>query len=404
MAGQKAPSTALLPRRRAPPIALRRLQLGRRALGARGPPCRRRLACGAPAAAPPSLWPGHLPVDQSHGFRERGVEDGQVGRERRDDGLRLLPVGRPVGSVALQPHVAAEPAVADQQLAAESRVRAERRRKRQQAQGLVEPDVLDPELGRQRGALVRQQVAQVGRVEQPLDEAGLASLLAEPAVGELVLELRHLHLAHVGQRQSLLLVARQVAAQLHVRAKRAMPQGHLEPRPLVVPDQASPPLRLVVAADGAAEAAVGVGVTSDEGAEAREFDRQATGAAPRAGAGVGAARLLGRKQQPGHGVGDGVAERERVGLLDAADRRPEFCPPARQEAGHVQLAPRDCVEILLKPRRVLVLHVPLELRHKQSGQHLAAGQRPQGARVELGVAPVLQHPHDHGVGGRPTHA
>eukprot|EP00962_Isochrysis_galbana_P026045 scaffold8048_cov103-Isochrysis_galbana.AAC.3 len=122
-----------------------------------------------------------------------------------------------------------------------------------------------------------------------------------------------------------------------------MPQGHLEPRPLVVPDQASPPLRLVVAADGAAEAAVGVGVTSDEGAEAREFDRQATGAAPRAGAGVGAARLLGRKQQPGHGVGDGVAERERVGLLDAADRRPEFCPPARQEAGHVQLAPRDCV-------------------------------------------------------------
>eukprot|EP00962_Isochrysis_galbana_P026044 scaffold8048_cov103-Isochrysis_galbana.AAC.2 len=189
--------TALLPRRRAPPIALRRLQLGRRALGARGPPCRRRLACGAPAAAPPSLWPGHLPVDQSHGFRERGVEDGQVGRERRDDGLRLLPVGRPVGSVALQPHVAAEPAVADQQLAAESRVRAERRRKRQQAQGLVEPDVLrreasspcrsgwpsapegaarpgsylDPELGRQRGALVRQQVAQVGRVEQPLRRA-----------------------------------------------------------------------------------------------------------------------------------------------------------------------------------------------------------------------------------------
>ena len=154
----------------------------------------------------------------------------------------------------------------------------------------------------------------------------------------------------------------------------------------------------------AREAAIGIARAADEGAElAADFEAQASFAAVRARARIGAIALVGKDVRPEQLVQrfEDFADAEILGLGDGAR---EVLPEVAQDLFPVELVVGDEVELLFEARGEIVFDVALEERFEECRDEAALVVGDEALAVDAHVAAILEHGERRGVGRRPPDA
>ena len=183
-----------------------------------------------------------------------------------------------------------------------------------------------------------------------------------------------------------------------------MPSGLL---PSTLPSGGMSLLPVLVAAEGAGEAAFGIVRAADERAELAELQRQLAGAACRALARIDrvAFRVVARREEvwPQHFV-DRIDHVGDAQLRRCADGGRELGPEVAEEILPRQLAVGDEVELLFQRGGEIVFHVTREEFLEEDGDQAALVFRDEALLFQLHIIAVDQRRQRRGVGGRPADA